>query len=122
MTLNARSVIRSLPELKDQTSFQLMTQANKPCCVIGVEELKRLADLGHICARWRAGRILSVQLLVPTAEASIGEITRRVRQALRSDASQTTVRAGDSLPSFIRDHHYPRCNSWNSHIRRTVAA
>lgn len=121
MTINSASILHALDRqmgtnIEPSTTFSLMLQNNAPCRKIGVEELRRLAMLGHVCARWRGNRILSVQLLVPADEAfaDVRVLSRKVRDAFRNQANETTIRASETLPDHILQHHAEHCSSWSS--------
>jgi hypothetical protein len=114
MTINAATISRVASECEEIT-FTLLLDTGNPCKKIGVEELKALAANGHVCARWRGGRILSVQLIVPAdvAFGRIGETVRHIRESLHSSAaSQTTQQAGEHLPRHIKKHHAMHCSNW----------
>jgi hypothetical protein len=110
MTINAASILRAVSS-SDETVFSLLLENSQPCKQIGIEELKMLATAGHVCAKWRGGRIRSVQLVVPSSVA-FAEVRKTVRSAFTSQASQTTERASQTLPSYVRRHHPAHCSAW----------
>jgi hypothetical protein len=113
-TINASSIQRVLAD-SDQITFALLLDSGAPCKPIGIEELRALSANGHVCARWRGGKILSVQLIVPADEAfgRLAQTARKVRESLHSsNASQTTQRAYEGLPQHIRKHHAAHCSAW----------
>jgi hypothetical protein len=114
MTINSAAILK-LQEVQE-TTFKLLLSNGDPCREIGVEELTALATAGHVCARWRGGRIRSVQLIVPADVAfrGLGETARLIKDLLHSDASRTTQRASSSLPSFVRRHHPARSTAFAS--------
>jgi len=113
MTINSVAILAAL-DAQLETRFKLLLTSGDPCREIGIEELRGLAASGHVCARWRGNRIRSVQLIVPAevAFSSLGETVRRVRDVFHSDANNTTQRASDHLPRFIRRHHPGRCSAF----------
>lgn len=112
MTINSATILK-LQQLGD-TTFQLILPNGNPCKQIGIEELYALASAGHVCARWRGNRIRSVQLIVPADVAfrSLGETARIIKDILHNDANQTTERASEQLPGFVRRHHAGHCTGF----------
>jgi hypothetical protein len=110
MTINARGILRAV-ENSGETVFSLLLDTQAPCKKIGIQELKALAVAGHVCARWRGGKIRSVQLIVP-ASVAFADAIRVVQGSLRTAASQTTERAADTLPPSLKRHHADHCSRW----------
>lgn len=113
MTINAASILRTLP-LADEAVFSLLLEDGQPCKQVGIEELKILATAGHVCAKWRGGRIRYVQLVVAAdvAFAEVRQIARRALGGSTSAANQTTQRASESLPGFVKRHHAAHCTAF----------
>jgi hypothetical protein len=115
-TINSPSILQHLKDHPPvETVFQLIQEDGTDCRKIGVDELRALASLGHVCARWRGKTIRCVQLIIPTDEAfqSLGETVRKVRGALESSqASQTTQRASENMPGYFKRHHAAHCSSF----------
>lgn len=119
MTINAAGILRAV-ENSGETVFSLLLDTQAPCKKIGIQELKALAVAGHVCARWRGGKIRSVQLIVP-ASVAFADAIRAVQDGLRTAASQTTERSADSLPPSLKRHHAAHCSTWPTFTPRNYA-
>jgi hypothetical protein len=119
MTINAAGILRAVDN-SGETVFSLLLDTQAPCKKIGIQELKALAVAGHVCARWRGGKIRSVQLIVP-ASVAFADATRIIRDSLHSAANQTTERSADSLPPSLKRHHAAHCSTWPTFTSRNYA-
>jgi hypothetical protein len=100
----------------DATSVSVRSRDGGPFREISIEELRCLVDRAFVVGICRGKKLRQIRLTVPPDVASreLCETRRRLRDALHSDASQTTARSLDSLPTFRKRHHRGRCLAWSN--------
>src|ERR1019366_5613176 len=82
----------------DATSVSVRAREGGPFREVSIEELRCLVDRAFVVGICRGKKLRQIRLTVPPDVASreLCETRRRLRDALHSDASQTTARSLDS--------------------------